>query len=124
MDTAQLEEKLYSTFINDNALMELLNNSGSSIFRLQAPSVYPDYPILVYSVISDDPILHADNLEILHSVTIRVYIINGENDYAPLYNAVQRIMRELDFTRILSRPFVDSDGTNMFITDWKIVLGA
>lgn len=123
MDTAQLEENIYSTLVNDEVIMELLPNRKSSIFHMRATSEYPDYPIIVYSVISDVPVLHADNKENLHEVTIRIHIITGENDYSELYAQVKRVMSNLDFTRIQSTPFIDEDEKFIMITDWKIILG-
>lgn len=122
METAELENEIYSAFINDEVLMGLLYNRESSIFHLQAPSVYPNYPILVYSPISDVPVLHGDNRETLHRVTIRVHIINGENDYSEIYSEVKRIMSELGFTRLQATPFVDEYEKFMLIVDFKIIL--
>lgn len=122
MTTAQLEEKIYSAFVDDEILMGLLHNRESSIFHIHSPSVRPDYPILVYSVLSDVPSLHADNVENFHRVTIRIHIITGENDYTEIYAAVKRIMGDLEFVRVQSTPFIDEDGTFKLVTDWKIVL--
>ena len=123
MTTAQLEEKIYSALTADENIMELLPNRESSIFHLKAPSVYPDLPIIVYSPISDVPVVHGDNLENIHRVTIRIHIITGEIDYVELYAQVKRLMEELGLTRIQSTPFIDEDGKFMMITDWKIILG-
>lgn len=122
MTTAQLEETVYAALVNDNTIMGLLHNRESSIFHIRAPAVYPDYSILVYSVISDVPALHADNAENAHRITIRIHIITGKNDYAPIYAAVKRVMSDLDFIRVQSTPFLDEDGKFMMITDWKIIL--
>ena len=122
MTTAQLEEKIYSALTTDENILELLPNRESSIFRLRAPSVYPALPIIVYSPISYVPALHGDNSETLHRVTIRLHIVTGENDYTELYAQVKRVMRNLDFTRIQSTPFIDEDGKFMMITDWKIII--
>lgn len=123
METAQLEEKVYKALVNDNVLMGLLHNGESSVFHIRAPSIYPDYSILVYSVISDVPILHADNRETLHEVVIRIHIVTGENDYTQLYAAVKRVISELGFIRVQATPFIGLDGKFMMITDWKIILG-
>lgn len=120
METAQLEADVYSTLINDTEIMELLPKGESSIFHLQAPAVYPDYPILVYSPISDVPILHADNAEELHRITIRIHII--AQDYSALYSAVKRVMASLGFTRVQATPYIE-DGKFILIADFKIVIG-
>lgn len=122
METIELEEKIYSALANDTAIMGLLPNGESSIFHLQAPTTDPDFPILVYSPISDVPISHGDNLEKLHRVTIRIHIITGEKDYSELYSEIKRLMTELEFTRIQSTPFIE-DGKKMMITDFKKVIG-
>lgn len=123
METVQLEENIYSALTADENLMELLPNRESSMFHLKAPSVYPDLPIIVYSPISDVPVLHGDNWETLHRVTVRLHIITGENDYSELYAEVKKVMAELGFTRLQSTPFIDEDGFFMMITDFKIILG-
>ncbi|MBQ9487533.1 MAG: DUF3168 domain-containing protein [Selenomonadaceae bacterium] len=123
METVQLEENIYSALTADENLMELLPNRESSIFNLKAPSVYPELPVIVYSTISDVPVLHGDNWETLHRVTVRLHIITGENDYSELYAEVKRVMSELGFTRLQATPFIDEDGFFMMITDFKIVIG-
>lgn len=120
METTRLEAEIFSALKNDTEIMELLPKGESSIFHLQAPAVYPDYPILVYSPISDVPVLHGDNLEELHSVIIRIHII--ADDYSELYVAVKRVMSELGFTRVQTTPFIE-DGKKMLIADFKKVIG-
>lgn len=120
METARLEAGVYSALKNDTEIMELLPQGESSIFHLQAPAVYPDYPILVYSVISDTPVTFGDNEEKSHSVIFRIHIIT--EDYSTLYSAVKRVMAELDFTRVQTTPFIE-DGKRMLIADFKIIIG-
>ena len=119
METAQLEQEVYMALKNDETIKGLLLDK--SFFHNRAPSVYPDYPILVYSVISDVPVLHGDNLENLHRVTVRIYIIVEEDKYPPLYESVRQVMSQLGFIRLQSTPFIDEDGKFMMITDFKIV---
>lgn len=121
METAQLEAEIYSALKNDTEIMGLLPNGESSIFHLQAPETYPEYPILVYSPISDVPVLHGDNAEKLHRVTIRIHIISGKNDYSELYCAVKRVMSDLGFTRVQATPLI-KDGEKMLVTDFKKVI--
>ena len=123
METARLESELYSALIGDEELMGFLPKGEKSIFHLQAPSEYPDYPILVYTPISDVPVLHGDNAENLHRVTIRIHIITGEVDYSEIYAAVKRLMTALGFTRVQATPFIDADGKRMLVVDFKIVIG-
>lgn len=120
METAQLEQEVYAALKNDETIKGLLLDK--SFFHIRAPSVYPDNPILVYSVISDVPVLHGDNLENLHRVTVRIHIIVDEDNYPPLYESVRRVMSQLGFVRLQSTPFIDEDGNFMMITDFKIVI--
>lgn len=120
METARLEEMVYSALSADREIMGLLPQGESSIFHLQAPAVYPDYPILVYSPISDVPILHGDNREELHRVTIRVHIIS--EDYSALYSAVKRVMADLEFTRVQATPFIE-DGKKILVADFRKIIG-
>lgn len=117
MDTAKLEEMVYSALTGNDELMGLLSQNDNSIFHLQAPAQYPDYPILVYAPISDVPVLHGDNSETLHVVTIRIHIINGT---PAIYENVLRIMQELGFVRTLTTPFIE-DGRLIQAVDFYIV---
>lgn len=118
MYTAQIEEKIFTEFTNDENLMELLNNGASSIFHIRAPSVYPDYPILVYSVTNDVPSLHADDKEFAHSVDVRVHIVASESECPEIYAAVKKIMVRLGFVRLQTTEYLDEDGKFILVTDW------
>lgn len=117
MDTARLEKTVYSALSQDAELTDLLSKNTNSIFHLQAPSQYPDYPIIVYSPISDDPILHGDNTEILHKVTIRIHIVKSDNE---LYKNITRIMQSLGFTRTQTIQFLE-DGRKIQAVDFYII---
>lgn len=121
METSELEEKIFSALKNDKKILELLPDGESSIFHLQAPSVVSDFPILVYSPISDVPILQGDNFEKLHRVTIRIHII-ADGDYSEIYSEVKRIMTESGFTRVQSTPFIE-DGKKIMAADFKKIIG-
>lgn len=120
METTRLEAEIFSALTNDTEIMELLPKGESSIFHLQAPAVYPDYPILVYSPIGDVPILYADNAEELHRAIIRIHII--AQDYSALYSAVKRVMASLGFTRGQATPYIE-DGKFILIADFKKIIG-
>ena len=123
METVEIEENVYAALKNNEILMDLLAKADESIFHLQAPEVFPDLPLLVYSPIDDTPILHGDNLEKLHSVTMRIHIVHGEYDYSQIYSEVKKIMQALDFTRVNTTPYKSHDGVQMLITDFEIITG-
>ena len=120
METSEIEEKIYSALINNTKIMELLPSGERSIFHLQAPSVFPEYPILVYTPISDVPILHGDNLEFLHRVIIRIQIITTNGNYTPLYLEIKKLMAGLNFTRLHAVPVVQ-DGRKLLTIDFKTI---
>lgn len=124
METVEIEEKLYTALTSNETLMDLLANADKSIFHLQAPEVFPELPLLVYAPISDTPIVHGDNLEELHRVTIRIHIVHGEKDYSQIYLLIKSIMADLGFTRINTTSYKSHDGIKMLITDFEIILEA
>ena len=123
METVELEENVYEALKSNENLMDLLANADKSIFHYIAPEVFPELPILVYAPIDDTPILHGDNLEYLHRVTIRIHIVHGEKDYSQIYTEVKNIMFALGFTRDNTTPYKSHDGVRMLITDFEIITG-
>lgn len=123
MKTVEIEEAVYSALINNETLIGLLANADKSIFHYVAPEVFPDLPILVYSPIDDIPVVHGDNLEYLHNVTIRIHIVHGEKEYSQIYSEVKNIMQALGFTRVNTTPYTSHDGVRMLIADFEIITG-
>lgn len=125
MQTYELENEVFNGLISNAELIALLPKGAKSIFHHQAPSVEPaNYPIIVYSPISDVPILSADNLEIMHKVTIRTHIIIPLNKTAlekekfiQTCRIVTEIMTSLKFRRVQSTPYIN-DGKEMLIIDF------
>ena len=124
METVEIEEKLYTALISNETLMDLLANADKSIFHYIAPEVFPELPLLVYSIDEDVPVVHGDNLEKLHRVTIRIHIVYGENDYSQIYSEIKNIMHALGFTRVNTTPYKSYDGVRMLVTDFEIILEA
>ena len=123
METSEIEEKVYTALKNNATITGLLANADKSIFHLQAPEVFPELPILVYTPISDVPALYGDNQEQLHRVTMRIHIVHGEYDYSELYSEIKNIMQALGFIRQQTTTLIDDDGVKMLIIDFKIVIG-
>lgn len=122
MKTVDLETVLYSALINDDDLMSRLFNGAQSIFNLQSPSVYPNYPTLVFSTISDVPAAYGDDVEKAHRVTIRIHIITCDGEYHELYEIIQRIMTELGYSRVQTTSLIDEE-RRILVIDFKIVTG-
>ncbi|MBQ7705704.1 MAG: hypothetical protein IJT73_09825 [Selenomonadaceae bacterium] len=129
METKEIEEKVYTALINNDRITGLLPQGSKSVFHNKALSVYPAYPVIVISVVSDVPVLHGDNSEKLHRVIMRVHIIIKElatsteiTAYTKLYTEIKEIMAGLGFTRYQSRPLI-TDGKRILVADFKIVIG-
>lgn len=123
METAELESRVYSALISDEILTGLLSDGAESVFHLQAPADdYPRSPIIVYSPISDVPVLNGDNKETLHRVIMRIHIITDDGAYSTIYQAVKRVMVDLGFSRTQTTP-ISGRGKKMLAADFKIVIG-
>lgn len=120
VETMALEAQVYSALTSDSALIALLAKGTKSIFHLQAPGDNNTrYPCLVYSPVSDVPILAADNKEFAHRVTMRVHIITLDGQYGDIYRHIHRVMEGLGFSRSQAQPYVE-DGEKILIVDYKI----
>lgn len=123
METYELEEQIYSAFVANERLIELLANGAQSIFHYVAPAKYK-YPAIVYSPISDVPALAGDNREIAHRVTIRIHVITSakntfeeQQKFLEVCKLVKEIMTGLRFIRHQSTPMF-LDGKAMLIHDF------
>lgn len=123
METYELEEEMFSALVDDERLIELLPSGAKSIFHYVAPATLK-YPAVVYSPISDVPILNGDNRELAHRVTIRVHVITKQDctkaeleKFCEACGRVKRIMLGLGFSRVQTTPFVE-DGKAMIIFDF------
>lgn len=119
MNTQTIEETVYTALTSNRNLMALLSYDESSVYHFQAPSVYPDYPIIVYSVISDVPALAGDNSEYLHEVSVRIHIVAGTPQ---IYEQVRLLMQDLGFARTQTTQFKE-DGKIIQAVDFDIVTG-
>ena len=125
METYELEEKVRAALVGNEDLMNVLPLGEKSIYHRVAPAVDPArYPILVYSPISDVPILAGDDIEIAHRVTIRIHVIVSHKRYAvdefnflTACKLVKSIMADLGFSRRQTTPFVD-DGEVLGVFDF------
>ena len=123
METYELEEEMFSALVDDERLIELLPSGANSIFHYVAPATLK-YPAVVYSPISDVPILSGDNREIAHSVTIRVHVITKQDctkaeleAFRKACGRVKKIMTVLGFSRVRTLPHIE-DGQSILIFDF------
>lgn len=123
METEELESRTYQSLIGDERLMGELTGGANAVFHVQAPAMnYPCMPIIVYSAISDVPVLHGDDNEKLHRVIMRIHIITEDGAYAKIYKEVKRVMSNIGFSRLQTTPLI-ADGKRMLVTDFRILIG-
>ena len=124
METAELESKVYLALKTSAEITGLLAEGENSIYHMLAPSGDgQQYPILVYSTISDVPSTYGDNEEKSHRITIRIHIITEDGEYTEIYKEVNQIMIGLEFNRVQTTPYFEQD-KKMLIVDYRIVIEA
>ena len=123
METYELEEEIFSGLTADERLIELLANGVKSIFHFVAPATLK-YPAIVYSPISDVPVLSGDNRELAHRVTIRIHVITAQDCtkaeleiFRETCGRVKKVMTGLGFSRVQTTPLVEN-GDSMLIFDF------
>ena len=123
METYELEEEIFSGLTADERLIELLANGAKSIFHFVAPATLK-YPAIVYSPISDVPVLSGDNRELAHRVTIRIHVITAREctkaeleTFRETCGRVKKVMTGLGFSRVQTTPYVE-DGQSILIFDF------
>jgi len=124
METVEIETAVYTAMVENADFLAMLPKGAASVFHLQAPSDKRErYPIVVYSVLSDVPVISGDDVEITHAVTMRVHIVTNDGQYSDLYRAVNGIMTGQGFRRIQTTPYVE-DGKKILIADYRIGVNA
>ena len=123
METYELEEEIFSGLTADERLIELLANGAKSIFHFVAPATLK-YTAIVYSPISDVPVLSGDNRELAHRVTIRIHVITAREctkaeleTFRETCGRVKKVMTGLGFSRVQTTPYVE-DGQSILIFDF------
>lgn len=86
----KLQEQVY------NALLGALN-----VTVVEYNSEYDgEYPVVVYSETANEPVLFADDSEVLRRVIYQISIGTADDMYDDLTRATTTVMNELGFTRI------------------------
>ena len=93
-------------------------NTLVPVFNLASPQA-KFYPQIVYSVISDVPMLTADNMELGRRVTVRFHILTVTGRYDGLYEIMQRVMKTLGFMRVQTVEQLE-DGLKIKTVDYRI----
>ena len=92
----------------DEVLTNLLPEGKNGIFEGYAPNK-GTYPIVVFSNISDVPVMAADDREMARQVTIQISIITEFGDYKEMEDRIKVIMEDLGFARLSSITMREQD---------------
>ena len=112
MKTYELEEKIRAALIGNEDLIAVLPLGEKAIYHYVAPTVEPKrYPIIVYAPIVDVPALIGDDCEIVHRVTIEIYVIAmlkrfeaDKQRFIAACDLLPNIMETLGFVRLKTTP--------------------
>lgn len=119
-----ITEKVYQALRTSKELTSQLakDRKGRCIYHGISPDA-GSYPILVYSLISDVPVLAADGREQERRVTIRIHILTKDGRYSGIYAAVQKVMLKLGFIRAQTVELAEKD-VLIRVIDYKTGIGA
>ena len=128
METTELEAQVYNALINSEELMGMLPSGGGIpiYHHLAVAGDNQRYPILVYTVTNDVPVIYGDDGEEFHKVTIRISIVTNDGQYSELNRVIRRIMtQDLEFERVNTVPMADFEyGKVILNCDYKKTIEA
>lgn len=103
-----VKEQVYQALVKSKKLTALLahDRKGRCIYPMRSPDA-GNYPILVYSVISDVPALMADGEERERVVTVRIHILTKDGNFESILREVQRAMVGIGFVRAQATEFAE-----------------
>jgi len=108
---------VYAALSGDRELVSKLKGGRKGIYHLHGPDA-GSYPVIVCSMLSDVPAVHADNTEIERRVTVRVHIMTRDGRYGDICADVCRIMRGLGFLRVQTNEIYDG-GLWILVVDYR-----
>ena len=118
METTELEAQVYNALINSEELMGMVPSGGGIpiYHHLAVAGDNQRYPMLVYTVTNDVPVIYGDDGEEFHKVTIRISIVTNDGQYSELNKAIRRIMtQDLEFERVNTVPVADFEYSKVIL---------
>lgn len=116
MENDKILASVYAALNGNSALMTLLPDKGLSLYHGWSPDA-GTYPIIIYGITSDVPVLSGDDYELSHSVTVRISIMTEDGAWGQIYRQVQKTMRLLGFRRKMSNE-VNDDEYRTLVVDY------
>ena len=111
---------VYQALVRSRELTQLLAHGKKGIYHGRSPDA-GTYPIIVYSVISDVPVLSADGAELERCITLRIHVLTKDGRFRELHRAVQNALLPLGFVRTQTQELVEKD-IFVEITDYKTAM--
>ncbi len=102
--------EVYRALTASISLQQILHHDkyGRCIYHGRSPDA-GSYPILVYNIISDVPVLMADGEELERRVTVRIHILTKDGCYERIEKEVVHIMRSIHYLRAQSIELIEHD---------------
>lgn len=117
-----IKEKIYTALNASTELTALLakDAQGQCIYHCRSPSA-GSYPVIVYTMLRDEPAAIADGKVLERRVTIRISILTRNGDYEQIYQKIWELMLELGFMPVQTSEEIKND---LFVenADFRIVL--
>ncbi|EFR40355.1 hypothetical protein HMPREF9162_0117 [Selenomonas sp. oral taxon 137 str. F0430] len=108
---------VYQALSHSRDVTQLLAHGKKSIYHGRSPDA-GTYPIIVYSVISDVPVLSADGAELERCITLRIHVLTKDGRFREIHKAVQKALLPLGFVRAQTQEFFEKD-IFVEITDYR-----
>lgn len=108
----------------DSALVNMLDSKtvAKGVYHLHMPSTYRK-PVVLVTVLSNVPVLNADDTEILDKVTMRVHIVTKDAQWGAIRKEVIKVMCGLGYRRTSENEVVDGDEYAL-VLDFATQIGA
>lgn len=105
-----IKEKVYAALNSEADLTDLLakDTLGQCIYHCRSSSA-GSYPVIVYTMLRDEPGAIADGQVLERRVTIRISILTRSGNYEQIYKKVWAIMLALGFMPVQTSEEIKND---------------
>lgn len=101
-------KEVYRTLSADAALTALLADGAGGVLA-DLTDYSGRYPVVVYSLISDVPVMFGDDMELGQRLTVQISIVTDDGDDAAIAAAVINDLTAIAWTRYSTNRITDGD---------------
>lgn len=101
-------QEVYEILSTDAALTALLSDGVKGVMP-DITDYSGSYPVVVYSLISDVPVLFGDDVELGQRLTVQISIVTDDGDDAAIAAAVINDLTAIAWTRYSTNRVTDGD---------------